>query len=113
MRRLLPVSLIFFSLFGSAYAQSPTLPQSAANDPAQAGRQALYVYLNTIAFRETAARRAVIASIHTRAQAEARSTENSRDHAALARLVAYTDPAESAHDRQHAARWVSCRQGAV
>jgi cephalosporin-C deacetylase-like acetyl esterase len=49
-------------------AQAPAL----AVNPAQAGRAALTAYLNNLAFHETAARRATIARIHTRAQAQAR-----------------------------------------
>jgi dienelactone hydrolase len=49
------------------HAQTPV-----ANPPTQAGRTALTAYLDDLAFHQTAARRAAIARIHTRAQAEAR-----------------------------------------
>ena len=46
-----------------------------ANSPAQAGRNALYKYLDDIAAKDEAARRVEIAKIATRAQAEARQQE--------------------------------------
>ena len=46
-----------------------------ANSPAQAGRNALYIYLDDIAAKDEAARRAEIAGITTRAQAVARQQE--------------------------------------
>ncbi len=45
------------------------------NSPAQAGRNALYKYLDDIADKDTAARSAVIAKITTQAQAEVRQQE--------------------------------------
>jgi cephalosporin-C deacetylase-like acetyl esterase len=64
-------------------AQAPTAPRPAAasqpkpdpNGPANVGRTELTNYLDGIAAKETAARRATIASITTRAQAEARQRE--------------------------------------
>src|SRR5437868_8523749 len=64
----------------------PTVPQPgrtaaaplnrpAANSPAQAGRNALYKYLDYIAGKDEAARREKIAAITTREQAEARQKE--------------------------------------
>jgi dienelactone hydrolase len=61
-----------------SFAQSATPAAAAkldANSPAQAGRQALYTYLDDIAAKDEAARRAEIAKIATRAQAEARQQE--------------------------------------
>lgn len=53
----------------------PPLNRADPNSPAQAGRNALYKYLDDIAAQQTAARRADIARITTREQAEARQQE--------------------------------------
>jgi len=64
---------LFAAAIGNSLAQAPTAP---APDPAaQAGRKALTDYLNSLGYKETAARRAVIAKITTRAEAEARQRE--------------------------------------
>jgi len=66
--------LLFVGAAGDSFAQAPTPPP--APDPAtQVGRKALTDYLNSIGYKETAARRAEIAKITTRAQAEARQRE--------------------------------------
>ena len=62
---------VFFGGVLSSPAQAP-VPAPAAASPDNAGRKALDQYLNNIAFRETAARRDMIAKITTRAQAEQR-----------------------------------------
>jgi cephalosporin-C deacetylase-like acetyl esterase len=65
--------LLFAFAAGNTWTQAPAAP---APDPAtQAGRKALTDYLNSIGYQETAARRAAIAKITTRAQAEARQRE--------------------------------------
>jgi dienelactone hydrolase len=72
VRALLSIcALTFFAVAtGSLCAQAPATHEP---DPiAQSGRKALTDYLNTIGYAETAARRAEIAKITTRAQAEAR-----------------------------------------
>ena len=57
-------------------APPPAPPGPPAPDPAtQVGRKALTDYLNSIGYKETATRRAAIAKITTRAQAEARQRE--------------------------------------
>ena len=53
----------------------PPLNRADPNSPAQAGRNVLYKYLDDIAAQQTAARRADIARITTREQAEARQQE--------------------------------------
>ena len=60
-----------------AQAPAPAAPQSRPdpNSPANIGRTQLTNYLDDIAAKETAARRATIAAITTRAQAEARQRE--------------------------------------
>ena len=45
------------------------------NSPAQAGRNALYKYLDDIADKDTAERRETVAKITTRAEAEARQQQ--------------------------------------
>ena len=65
-RSHLLVALTLTFLTASSLAQTP------ADDPANAGRKQLTDYLNSIAARETAARRETIAKITTRAQAESR-----------------------------------------
>ena len=68
-----------------AYAQAPApanprpavppLVRADQNSPANAGRLQLYKYLDDIAAKDNAARRATVAAIHTRAEAEARQRE--------------------------------------
>jgi len=71
--RSLSALLLFACIAGISFAQAPAVP---VPDPAtQAGRKALTDYLNSIGYKETAARRAAIAKITTRAQAEARQRE--------------------------------------
>jgi cephalosporin-C deacetylase-like acetyl esterase len=62
---------------GPAPARPAAAPLNRAdsNSPAQAGRNALYKYLDDIADKDTAARRVEIAKITTREQAEARQQE--------------------------------------
>lgn len=66
---------------GATHGPAPARPAVAplnrvdANSPAQAGRNALYKYLDDIAAKDEAARRETIAKITTRAQAEARQRE--------------------------------------
>ncbi|HXE07953.1 MAG TPA: hypothetical protein VN612_08660, partial [Acidobacteriaceae bacterium] len=54
---------------------SGQLARPEKNSPAQAGREAVYKYLDDIAAKDEAARRETIAKITTRAQAEARQKE--------------------------------------
>jgi len=64
---------LFVSAAGISFAQAPA---PATPDPAtQVGRKALTDYLNSVGYKETAARRALMAKITTRAQAEARQRE--------------------------------------
>jgi cephalosporin-C deacetylase-like acetyl esterase len=79
---LLPAAALLAAAFLSAQTPSPTPPQPPApsvrpdpNSPANIGRTELTNYLDDIAAKETAARRASIAAITTRAQAEARQRE--------------------------------------
>jgi cephalosporin-C deacetylase-like acetyl esterase len=62
---------------GPAPARPAVAPLNRAdpNSPAQAGRNALYKYLDDIAAQQTAARRATIAKITTREEAETRQQE--------------------------------------
>jgi len=53
----------------------PPLIKADPNSPANAGRTQLYKYLDDIAAGQTAARRAAVAAIHTRAEAEARQVK--------------------------------------
>src|ERR1035437_10930561 len=53
----------------------PPLNRADPNSPAQAGRNVLYKYLDDIAAKQTAERRADIARITTREQAKARQQE--------------------------------------
>lgn len=55
--------------------ETAPLNRPAANSPAQAGRNALYQYLDDIAAKDEAARRDTIAKITTRAEAETRQQE--------------------------------------
>jgi cephalosporin-C deacetylase-like acetyl esterase len=75
-------NLIAASVFLAANLAAAQAPQSAAtparpdpNSPSNIGRTQLTQYLDDIAAKETAARRTTIASITTRAQAEARQRE--------------------------------------
>jgi cephalosporin-C deacetylase-like acetyl esterase len=79
---LLPAAALFAAAFLSAQTPSPTPPQRPApsvrpdsNSPDNIGRTQLTNYLDDIAAKETAARRATIAAITTRAQAEARQRQ--------------------------------------
>jgi cephalosporin-C deacetylase-like acetyl esterase len=79
---LLSAVALFAAAFLSAQTPSPTPPQRAAppvrtdsNTPDNIGRTQLTNYLDDIAAKETAARRATIAAISSRAQAEARQRE--------------------------------------
>ena len=61
-----------------AFAQAPPAPSSTKPDPnssSQSGRAQLNKYLNDIAAQHTSTRRAAIAAITTRAQAETRQHE--------------------------------------
>jgi cephalosporin-C deacetylase-like acetyl esterase len=80
--RLLPAAALLAAAFLPAQTPSPEPPQSPApqarpdpNSPANIGRTQLTNYLDDIAAKETAARRATIAAITTRTQAEARQSE--------------------------------------
>jgi cephalosporin-C deacetylase-like acetyl esterase len=79
---LLPAAALFAAVFLSAQTPPPAPPQRAGppvradpNSPDNIGRTQLTNYLDDIAAKETAARRATIAAITTRAQAEARQRE--------------------------------------
>jgi cephalosporin-C deacetylase-like acetyl esterase len=82
---LIPATTLFVAAFLSAQTPTPTAvpPRPAAppqarpdpNSPVNIGRTQLTNYLDDIAAKETAARRATIAAITTRAQAEARQRE--------------------------------------
>src|ERR1700733_458658 len=83
----LPAAALLAAAFLSAQAPSnppvhlinPVPPAPARpdpNSPSNIGRTQLTQYLDDIAAKETAARRATIASITTRAQAEARQRED-------------------------------------
>jgi len=65
--------VLFVSTAGISFAQAPA--PTAPDPAAQAGRKALTDYLNSVGYKETAARRAVMSKITTRAQAEARQRE--------------------------------------
>ncbi len=73
MARSVCAVLLCAGSMGKSFAQAPA---PAAPDPAtQAGRKALTDYLSSLAYKETAARRATMGRIATRAQAEARQRE--------------------------------------
>jgi cephalosporin-C deacetylase-like acetyl esterase len=79
---LLPAAALLAVGLLSAQTPSPTPPQRPApsarpdpNSPDNIGRTELTNYLDDIAAKETSARRATIAAITTRAQAEARQRE--------------------------------------
>src|SRR5881275_2752216 len=79
---LLPAAALLAAAFLSAQTPPPAPPQRPApparpepNGPANIGRTQLTNYLDDIAAKETAARRATIAAITSRAQAEARQRE--------------------------------------
>jgi len=79
---LFPVAILYAAALlpaqtpPSAPPQSPAAPaRPGPNSPANIGRTELTNYLDDIAAKETAARRATIAAITTRAQAEARQRE--------------------------------------
>jgi cephalosporin-C deacetylase-like acetyl esterase len=69
------VSAILSAQVPSAAPQRPAATHPDPNSPANIGRTELTNYLDDIAAKETAARRATIAAITTRAQAEARQRE--------------------------------------
>ena len=86
MRLLLSAAALLISSFAVASAQTPSPVANARptappivrpdpNSPANAGRVQLYAYLDDIAARETAARRADIAKIATRGEAELRQQQ--------------------------------------
>src|ERR1017187_10568818 len=86
MRLLLSAAALLISSFAVASAQTPSPVANARptappivrpdpNSPANAGRIQLYTYLDDIAARETAARRADIAKIATRGEAEVRQQQ--------------------------------------
>jgi dienelactone hydrolase len=58
-----------------AAAGGAPLVRADQNSAANAGRRQLYEYLDAIAAKDNAARRATVAAIHTRAEAEARQRE--------------------------------------
>jgi cephalosporin-C deacetylase-like acetyl esterase len=79
---LLPAAALLATALLAAQTPPPPPPQRPApparadpNSPANIGRTQLTDYLDDIAAKETAARRAAIASITTRAEAEARQRE--------------------------------------
>jgi len=77
MKRLALGLALGMMLSSMAMAQGAAVnaPKIDPNSPAQAGRQALYTYLDGIAAKDEAARREVIAGITTRAQALERQQE--------------------------------------
>jgi Acetyl xylan esterase (AXE1) len=83
MRLLVSAAALLISSLAVASAQTPppaasarpTAPSMARPDPANAGRIQLYTYLDDIAARQTAARRATIAKITTRGEAEVRQQQ--------------------------------------
>jgi cephalosporin-C deacetylase-like acetyl esterase len=75
MRTLLVIPAVVLLAFIAASAQVPTAVKADSNSPANIGRTQLTNYLDEIAAKQTAARRAAIAAITTRVQAEARQRE--------------------------------------
>jgi cephalosporin-C deacetylase-like acetyl esterase len=77
--RLLPIYAPTLLAANLLFSQTPTAPSVPArpdhNSPSNIGRTELTNYLDNIAAKETAARRATIAAITTRTQAEARQRE--------------------------------------
>ena len=72
---LLVSSLAFAQTPSPRANATPPLARADQNSPANAGRKQLYEYLDAIAAKDNAARRATVAAIHTRAEAEARQRE--------------------------------------
>ncbi len=62
----------------AAQAPTPASPRPDPNSPSNIGRTQLTQYLDDIAAKETAGRRATVASVTTRAQAEARQRDVSK-----------------------------------
>ena len=69
------VAVLSFSCVYPRIAPAQTLNANDPNNPANLGRLEVSLYLNNLAYQKTAARRIAVASITTRAQAEARQAE--------------------------------------